>query len=52
MPPDVGSINETTGTPGAFYQGMLDYVDHGPDNLDQILTEIEAARALTSPDQT
>ncbi|HET6836099.1 MAG TPA: extracellular solute-binding protein [Acidimicrobiales bacterium] len=51
MPPSIGSVTRAD-TPGAFYQGMLDYVDHGPDNLDQILAEIEAARALTAADQT
>jgi alpha-glucoside transport system substrate-binding protein len=42
MPPDVGGVTES-GTPGAFLQGMIDYVDHGPDNLDRILADIEAA---------
>jgi DNA-binding SARP family transcriptional activator/ABC-type glycerol-3-phosphate transport system substrate-binding protein len=41
MPAEVGGLTETG--PGAFWQGMLDYVDHGPDNLDQILANIEAA---------
>jgi alpha-glucoside transport system substrate-binding protein len=42
MPTNVGSVTDA-GTPGAFYQGMLDYVDGGPDNLDRILADIEAA---------
>jgi DNA-binding SARP family transcriptional activator/ABC-type glycerol-3-phosphate transport system substrate-binding protein len=49
MPPGVGAIAES-GTPGAFLQGMTDYVDQGPDALDQILAEIDAARAPTAPD--
>jgi DNA-binding SARP family transcriptional activator/ABC-type glycerol-3-phosphate transport system substrate-binding protein len=49
MPPDVGAVTEA-GTPGAFLQGMIDYVDHGPGNLDQILAEIDGARAPTAPD--
>jgi hypothetical protein len=49
MPPGVGAITESS-TPGAFLQGMIDYVDHGPDNLDQILAEIDTARAATAPD--
>jgi hypothetical protein len=31
---------------------MVDYVDHGPDNLDRILAEIEATRTLTAAHQT
>jgi alpha-glucoside transport system substrate-binding protein len=42
MPPEVGALTEDGGR-GAFFQGMIDYVDHGPDNLDQILANIEAA---------
>jgi alpha-glucoside transport system substrate-binding protein len=49
MSPGVGAIAEV-GTPGAFLQGMTDYVDRGPDSLDQILAEIDAARAQTAPD--
>jgi hypothetical protein len=43
MPRHIGAITEF-GTPGAFLQGMLDYVEHGPDNVDQVLADIEAAR--------
>jgi alpha-glucoside transport system substrate-binding protein len=43
MPPEIGAVTDD-GTTGAFLQGMVDYVDHGPDNLDQILAQIEAAR--------
>jgi serine/threonine protein kinase/ABC-type glycerol-3-phosphate transport system substrate-binding protein/DNA-binding SARP family transcriptional activator len=42
MPREVGSVTEA-GTPGAFYQGMVDYVDEGPESLDRILSDIEAA---------
>lgn len=35
MPPAVGS--------GAFWTGMNDYTDNGPDNLDQVLPQIDAA---------
>jgi ABC-type glycerol-3-phosphate transport system substrate-binding protein len=35
MPPEVGA--------GAFWQGMVDYVREGPDSLDRILAEIDAA---------
>jgi len=35
MPPAIGA--------GAFWQGMVDYVDRGPDGLDEILADIEAA---------
>jgi serine/threonine protein kinase/ABC-type glycerol-3-phosphate transport system substrate-binding protein len=42
MPPELGNVAED-GTPGAFLRGMVDYVDGGPDNLDRILAEIEAA---------
>jgi DNA-binding SARP family transcriptional activator/ABC-type glycerol-3-phosphate transport system substrate-binding protein len=50
MPPDIGALTET-GTPGAFLQGMIDHADHGPDNLDQVLADIEAARARAASDQ-
>ncbi|HYZ97914.1 MAG TPA: extracellular solute-binding protein [Acidimicrobiales bacterium] len=43
MPPEVGAVTQD-GTPGAFLRGMVAYVDHGPDNLDRILAEIETAR--------
>jgi hypothetical protein len=40
MPDAIGS---TAGTkPGAFQQGMLDYVNDGPGTADQILARIEA----------
>ena len=35
MPPEVGA--------GAFWKGMVDYVDGDPDSLDRILAEIDAA---------
>lgn len=35
MPPEVGSA--------AFWKGMLDYVDEGPEGLDRIFAGIEAA---------
>jgi alpha-glucoside transport system substrate-binding protein len=43
MPPNVGAVTES-GTPGAFLEGTIDYVDFGPDNLDRILADIEATR--------
>jgi alpha-glucoside transport system substrate-binding protein len=42
MPPEVGLLTES-GVIGGFLQGMLDYVDHGPGNLDQVLADIDAA---------
>ena len=35
MPPEVGA--------GTFWQGMVDYIDQGPDSIDQVLAEIEAS---------
>jgi alpha-glucoside transport system substrate-binding protein len=35
MPPEVGA--------GAFWQGMVDYIDQGPDSIDAVLARIEAA---------
>jgi alpha-glucoside transport system substrate-binding protein len=35
MPPEVGA--------GAFWRGMVDYVDRGPASLDGILAGIDAA---------
>ena len=29
---------------GAFMQGMADYIAQGPDSLDEVLSDIEAAR--------
>jgi ABC-type glycerol-3-phosphate transport system substrate-binding protein len=40
MPPDIGS--HAAEGPGAFWQGMVDYVD-GVRTMDQVLTDIEAA---------
>ena len=48
MPPQVGSVDES-GRRGAFYQGMLDYVEQGPNSLDRILAEIDAAWADATP---
>jgi hypothetical protein len=42
MPPSVGLIRENN-RPGAFPQGMLDYIDRGPESLDEVLAEIDAA---------
>lgn len=35
MPASVGA--------GTFWTGMVDYIDNGPDNLDQVLSDIEAS---------
>ena len=35
MPPSIGA--------GAFWQGMVDYIDQGPEGMDEILAQIEAA---------
>jgi alpha-glucoside transport system substrate-binding protein len=43
MAPEVGALTEV-GTPGAFLQGMIDYADRGPEDLDRILADIDAAR--------
>jgi len=40
MPPDIGSF--AAEGPGAFWQGMLDYVD-GVRTMEQVLSDIEAA---------
>lgn len=41
MPPVVGSADR--GRPGAFLQGMLDYVDRGPESLGPVLAALEVA---------
>ena len=35
MPAEIGS--------GAFWTGMVDYIDSGPSSVDRVLAEIEAA---------
>ena len=40
MPPQIGSLGAEG--PGAFWQGMLDWVD-GVRTRDQVLSDIEAA---------
>jgi len=40
MPAAIGIVDDQ-GRPGAFFQGMLDYVDQGPDSIDRILASIE-----------
>lgn len=47
MPPELGG-RSGTGDPGAFLEGMINYVDNGPDNLDHVLAEIETARVRTN----
>ena len=42
MPAVIGGLRADH-TGGAFLQGMVDYVDHGPDSLDRVLTEIDGA---------
>jgi alpha-glucoside transport system substrate-binding protein len=42
MPAVIGGLRPDH-TGGAFLQGMVDYVDHGPDSLDRVLTEIDSA---------
>jgi alpha-glucoside transport system substrate-binding protein len=42
MPPVIGQ-QSTSGGPGAFLQGMLDFVNDGPSSVDKILASIDAA---------
>jgi hypothetical protein len=42
MPEAIGGLSDTDQR-GAFLQGMLDYVNDGPDSLDRVLTTIDAA---------
>jgi hypothetical protein len=42
MPVSVGGLSDTDQR-GAFLQGMLDYVNDGPESLDGVLAEIDAA---------
>ena len=42
MPSEIGAVTESDRR-GAFLQGMLDYVAEGPQSLDRILAEIDAA---------
>ncbi len=45
MPVAIGGEESSDGIePGAFLQGMLDYVIRGPDSLDEVLADIEEAR--------
>jgi alpha-glucoside transport system substrate-binding protein len=44
MPIEIGGVSDT-GRRGAFLQGMLDYVERGPSNLDEVLASIDAAWA-------
>jgi hypothetical protein len=39
MPPAIGDVYN--GKRGAFFQGMLDYVDQGPTSIDSVLSGIE-----------
>jgi alpha-glucoside transport system substrate-binding protein len=43
MPVEIGGVSDT-GQRGAFLQALLDYVDEGPTNLEEILASIDAAR--------
>ncbi len=43
MPPSVGLIRGSRNRPGAFPQGMMDYIERGPESLDEVLAEIDAA---------
>jgi serine/threonine protein kinase/ABC-type glycerol-3-phosphate transport system substrate-binding protein/DNA-binding SARP family transcriptional activator len=43
MPEAIGGFNDESQRRGAFLQGMLDYVDEGPDSLDRVLADIDAA---------
>lgn len=49
MPGAVGSIDDE-GRPGAFYTGMLAYLEQGPDSIRRILADIEATWASLSPE--
>jgi alpha-glucoside transport system substrate-binding protein len=42
MPPEVGGV-AANGYRGTFFQGMLDYVDKGPGNLDAVLAAIDSS---------
>jgi alpha-glucoside transport system substrate-binding protein len=42
MPTAIGAVDDN-GTPGAFWQGMLAYVNEGPRSVDRILATIDAA---------
>jgi hypothetical protein len=42
MPPSVGAVSPS-GQRGVFLQGMLDFVSGGPDSLDSVLANIDAA---------
>ena len=41
MPWDVGA--GPNDRPGPFMQGMIDYIDQGPESLDEVLAEIDAS---------